>query len=80
MNAVYRQPSNKDNVATAAVLTASFVTIVSIMFNSTDARAETETVYKMDPIVVTAQREKVELMETIVVTASRDARVLVALK
>jgi hypothetical protein len=80
MNTVYRQPSNKDNVATAAVLTASFVTIVSIMFNSTDARAEEQAVYKLEPITITAQREKVVMLETIVVTASRDARVLVALK
>ena len=53
--------------------------LISMDIN-TEARAEEQAVYKMDPIVVTAQREKVEVLEAIVVTASRDARVLVALK
>ena len=79
-NTQYRQPSNKDNIATAAVLTATLISIVGTLFASNEARAEPQAVYRMEPIVVTAQREKVVMLDAIIVTASRDARILVALK
>jgi hypothetical protein len=78
MNTEYTKANLKDNVAAAAVLAATFIAIVGSMINSTDARANHETVQQMDTIVVTAPRIEVARMDTIVVTASREANILLA--
>ncbi len=78
MNTQYTKANLKDNVAAAAVLAATFVAILGAMVNSTDARANHETVQQMDAIVVTAPRIEVARMDTIVVTASREANILLA--
>jgi hypothetical protein len=74
----------KDNIATAAVLAATFITIVGAIVESSDAladhRAAPPPVQRMETITVTAHRTDVAMLETILATASRDARTLVALK
>ena len=69
----------KDNIATAAVLAATFVAIVGAVVDSTDARADQAAVQQMETITISAPRNEVEKLEAILVTASRDARILVAL-
>ena len=73
----------KDNIATAAVLAATFIAIVGAVVDSTDARAEQaaalQPVQRMETITITAPRNEVVKLEAILVTAVRDARILVAL-
>ena len=74
----------KDNIATGAVLAATFIAIVGATVDGTDTPAASATallpVQQMETITVTAPRVEVPILETILVTASRDARTLVALK
>ena len=75
--------NQKDNVATATLLAATFVVIMGSAVTSNDAQPVQ--VQKMDTIVVSAPRfQQIARMDTIVVTASRRAvessRFLVASK
>ena len=66
--------SNKDNIATVALITITLFALVSGVFNSRPAAANHTAklaVQKMDAIVVTASRAPDMMLETIVVTASR---------
>ena len=70
--------NQKDNVAAASVLTATFVAIMVSLFASNDARADKVIqqmeVQRMETMVITAPRvQQVVRLETIVVTASRHA-------
>ena len=81
MKTEYRKVSFKDNITTAAVLTATLVAMLSTIVNSTDARAAHDTIQQMDTIVITApriERTDISRMDTIVVTATRESNVLVA--
>jgi hypothetical protein len=73
----------KDNIATAAVLAATFITIVGAAVESVDVRANYATAQlpaqQMETITVTAPRAEQATLERILVTASRDARTLVVL-
>ena len=70
--------NQKDNVAAATVLTATFIAIMVSLFASNGARADkvrqpTE-VMRMETMVITAPRiQQVVRLETVVVTASRHA-------
>lgn len=65
----------KDNVASAALLAATFIAIMGSIVTSSDARADKAMpmeVQKMETIFVTAPRiQQVSRLETIFVTASR---------
>ena len=66
--------SNKDNIATVALITITLFALASGVFNSRPAAANhtaEAAVQKMDAIVVTASRAPDMMLETIVVTASR---------
>ena len=66
--------SNKDNIATAALLAISLFALASGMFTSKPAvanHAAIVAVQKMDAIVVTASRAPDATLDTILVTASR---------
>ena len=70
--------NTKDNVATALVLAAILLAIISAVLNPQPAHADAPTpVIQMDTIVVTASREKsgeqIVKLDTIVVTASRNS-------
>jgi hypothetical protein len=68
--------NTKDNVITAIVIAAMAALTISALFNTAPANAEaTMPVFKMETIVVTAQREQIVKLDTIVVTASRNATV-----
>ena len=64
--------SNKDNVATSTLLTASFIALAIGLFSSNGAEAKPApvVVQKMNTIVVTASRIDAKL-PTMIVTASR---------
>lgn len=67
--------SNKDNIATSAVLAVTFLAITAGLFTSTSAvasRAPVAGVQKMETIVVTASRVAPVMLETIIVTAPRN--------
>ena len=69
--------SNKDNIATAALIAVSLFALASGLFNSRPAAANHEAdvaIQKMDTIVVTTSRSPDVTFDTIVVTASRKAR------
>lgn len=72
----------KDNIATAAVLAATFIAIMGAVLDSADAFAEQATaqlpVQRMETITVTASSDDVIKLETILVTASREAKFLIA--
>lgn len=68
--------NQKDNVAAATVLTATFVAIMVSLFASNDVRADKMSqpmeVQRMETMVITAPRiRQVVRLETVVVTASR---------
>ena len=68
--------NQKDNVAAATVLTATFIAIMVSLFASNDARADKVLqpmeVQRMETMVITAPRiQQVVRLETVVVTASR---------
>ena len=68
--------NQKDNVAAATVLTATFIGIMVSLFASNDARADKVLqpmkVMRMETMVITAPRiQQVVRLETVVVTASR---------
>ena len=65
--------SNKDNVATSALVVITLFALLSGVFTSSpaDANRPAEAVQKMDAIVVTASRSADIKLDTIVVTASR---------
>jgi hypothetical protein len=65
--------NNKDNIASATVLSVSLLFVVAGLFNSGAAEAAPKAaIQKMDTIVVTATRITPTVkMETMVVTASR---------
>ena len=68
--------NQKDNVAAATVLTATFVAIMVSLFASNDVRADKMPqpmeVQRMETMVITAPRfRQVVRLETVVVTASR---------
>ena len=68
--------NQKDNVAAATVLTATFIAIMASLFASNDARADKAVqqmdVQRMETMVITAPRiQQVVRLETVVVTASR---------
>ena len=70
--------NQKDNVAAATVLTATFIAIMVSLFASNDARADKVLqqmeVQRMETMVITAPRvQQVVRLETVVVTASRHA-------
>ncbi len=68
----------KDNIATAAVLAATFVVVVGAIVDNVDGTAKTAVaipLQQMEAIVVNEQRAEVSRLETILVTASRDARI-----
>jgi hypothetical protein len=68
--------NTKDNVATALVLLAVVVTMLSAAFNTKPAHAVVAMpVIQMEKIIVTAQREKIVQLDTIVVTASRNSAI-----
>jgi hypothetical protein len=68
--------NTKDNIATALVLLAVVVTMLSAVFNTKPAHAVvTMPVIQMEKIVVTAQREQILKLDTIVVTASRNSAI-----
>ena len=73
----------KDNIASGAVLAATFIAIVGAYMDGTaahtDHAAAQPTVQRMEAITVSASRTDVVKLETILVTASRDARALVTL-
>lgn len=73
MKNAYAKPSFTDNVATAALLAAMFVSSLGALFTSLDARADQAAAptYTLDTIVVTAPRMPVEKLDTIMVVASR---------
>ncbi len=74
----------KDNIATGAVLAATFIAIVGAIAEGSDAVPANATaahsVQQMETITVIAPRDDVAVLEAILVTASRDARTLVAFK
>lgn len=65
--------SNKDNIASATILSVSLLFVAGGLFNSNHAEAATKAaVQKMDTITVTATRIAPAVkMETMVVTAPR---------
>jgi hypothetical protein len=64
----------KDNVAAALVLAAIAVAIITAVFNFNRAPADAPMpLFKMETIVVAAQRDAVVKLDTIVVTAPRNA-------
>ena len=68
--------NQKDNVAAATVLTATFIAIMVSLFASNDARADKVIqqmeVQRMETMVITAPRiQQIVRLETVVVTASR---------
>ena len=66
--------SNKDNIATAAIVAVTLFAVASGLFNSRPAAANHEVeiaVQKMDTIVVSASRGPDAKLDTIYVTASR---------
>lgn len=71
--------SNKDNIATAAVIAIGLFAAASGLFTSDQAEATpavpapaaVNAVQKLEPIVVTAPRIKRTVLETVVVTAPR---------
>ena len=66
--------SNKDNVATAALVAVTLFAVASGLFTSRPASANHEAgfaVQKMDTIVVTASRSAEVTLDTIHVIASR---------
>lgn len=65
--------SNKDNIATSALVAITLLALMSGVFNSSPAQANrpADAVQKMDPIVVTALRGADIKLDTIVVTTSR---------
>ena len=68
--------NQKDNVAAATVLTATFVAIMVSLFASNDVRADKMPqpmkVQRMETMVITAPRmQQVVRLETVVITASR---------
>lgn len=68
--------NQKDNVAAATVLTATFAAIVVSLFASNDVRADKMPrpmeVQRIETMVITAPRiRQVVRLETVVVTASR---------
>lgn len=68
--------NTKDNIATALVLLAVVVTMLSAAFNTKPAHAvATMPVIQMEKIIVTAQREKIVQLDTIVITASRNSAI-----
>jgi len=77
------KPTVKDNLATAAVLVATFIAIAGAVVESAEARADhaaaQQPFQQMETITVTAPRTEVATLETMLVIASRDARTLVAL-
>jgi len=79
MKTTYINVNLKDNLATAAVLAATVVTILGALGNSTEARANhVPATQQMETIAVTASRMESARMDTIVVTASRETHILVA--
>jgi len=78
MKTEYIKSTMKDNIASAAVLTAAMVAILGAIVHSSDVRANYVTVQQMEAIIVSAPRVDVARMDTIVVTASREANILVA--
>ena len=78
MNSTYRKASFKETVATAAVLIASAAGIVGSVVSSTDARADINTLQRMETIVITAPRIETVHLDTIVVSAPREQKILVA--
>ncbi|MEP7156044.1 MAG: hypothetical protein ABI905_09735 [Betaproteobacteria bacterium] len=79
MKTDFSKSNFKDNLGTAAVLTATLVGIFSSLASSSDARAEqTAAMQTMDAIVVTAPRIELISVDAIVVTASREKNTLVA--
>ena len=65
--------SNKDNIATVALVTITLFALASGVFNSNAAEAArpANAVQKMAPIVVTASRSADLKLDTIYVVASR---------
>jgi hypothetical protein len=64
----------KDNVAAAIVLAAVAVAILTAVFNFNRAPANAPMpLFKMETIVVAAQRDSIVKLDTIVVTAPRNA-------
>jgi hypothetical protein len=66
--------TNKDNIATAAIVAVCFVGLVSGVFTSNPATANHAAdvaIQTLDTIVVTASRAPDVTLDTIVVTASR---------
>lgn len=78
MKTEYLKANWIDNLAAAAVLTATVIASLGTIVNSTDARANHAAVQRLDAIVVTAPRMKTAKLDTIVVTASRETNTLVA--
>lgn len=78
MKSEYSKSNLKDNIAAAAVLTATLVAIFGALVNTAEARTDYVAVQQMQAIVVTAPRMEIARMDTIVVTASRNVNVLVA--
>ena len=72
----------KDNIATAAVLAATFVAIVGVIADSTDAFTDQVAaqmpMQRLETISVVAARDEVIRLETILVTASRETGTTVA--
>ena len=69
--------SNKDNIATAALVAVSLFALASGVFTSSPAAANHETdlaVQQLEAIVVTASRGPDATLDTIVVTAPRKLR------
>ncbi len=68
----------KDNIATAAILAATFIAIVGGVMDSTDALADQAVaqlpMQRMETIMVTASRDEAFKLDTIIVTASRDVK------
>ena len=80
MKTEYIKDNLKDNIATAAVLVATAITILGAIVNSTEARADYPLVQKMETIVITAPRGETVKLETIIVTAPRDVKIVVAFR
>ena len=78
MNSTYLKASFKETVATAAVLIASAAGIFGSVVNSNDARADINTVQRMETIVITAPRIETVRLDTIVVSAPREQKILIA--
>jgi len=65
--------SNKDNIATSALIAVTLFAAAASVFNSNTASASrpVDAVQKMAPIVVTASRSADVTLDTIYVVASR---------